>query len=75
MGLVERLAVARASGITVKEWASRNGVPISTAFHWASTPAFREAVVKHREELARATISRVAERVASGMFSEPVLVA
>jgi hypothetical protein len=72
MGLVERLAIARASGITTKAWAAANGIPISTAMHWAGTPAFREKVERHREELARCTIARVAEHVARGMLAGPV---
>ncbi len=72
LGLVERLAVARASGITVREFAETEGIPLSTCFHWAQSPAFREAVVKHREALATATISRVAERVARRMIPELV---
>ncbi len=74
MGLVDRLAIARASGITVKDWALANGVPISTAFHWAGTPAFRDKVDRHREALAAATIGHVAERVARRMIAEPVAV-
>jgi hypothetical protein len=72
MGLVERLAVARASGITVREFATQNKIPLSTCFHWAQTPAFREAVLKHREALAAATISRVADHVARRMIAEPI---
>ena len=72
MGLVERLAIARAGGITVAAWAKANHVPVSTAFHWAGTPAFREKVERHREELARCTLKCLAERVAHDMFAEPV---
>ena len=72
MGLVERLAVARAGGVTVKAWAKANGVPCSTAFHWCNSPAFRGKVERHREELARATIVHLAAHVARGMLPEPV---
>ncbi len=75
MGLVERLAVARASGITVREFSAREGIPVSTCFHWAQSQTFRESVVRHREALAAATIGHVAERVARRMIAEPVAVA
>ncbi len=70
LGLVERLAVARASGITVREFAETEKIPLSTAYHWCNSQAFREAVIRHREALAAATIVSLGERVAKRMIPE-----
>jgi hypothetical protein len=48
------LAIALASGRTVKEWADENGVPERTAYSWSCSPD----VVDRVEDIRRAIVDR-----------------
>jgi hypothetical protein len=73
-------AIARGESITA--WASRNGVPRSSAFRWAQDPRVRRAVEAWRRRALDRTIGRLASlalkaadginRLAKGAESESV---
>ena len=66
-GLIDQMAIARASGVPVAVWARENRVSVSTAAHWEMEPIFRRRVTRLRRELARQTISLLAERLAGAI--------
>jgi hypothetical protein len=69
-GLVDQLALARAAGVPISVWCAQFGVPVSTAYHWAGSGAFKLAVVRYHKELARKTLDRYADRLARNTTHE-----
>jgi hypothetical protein len=57
-----KLALAIARGESVTEWASENGVPKRTAFHWAGDVKVRKAIEKWRRQALSQAIGRMAAR-------------
>jgi len=56
------LAVAIAEGTPVEKWASTNGVPERTAYHWAAQPEVRAEVESIRRRALDEAIGRLAKR-------------
>src|SRR5262249_55571283 len=64
-GLKSKLALAVASGKSIKNWARANGVAVRTAHFWTQDPAFRSQVAKLRNRLLDRAIGVLARRVAA----------
>jgi len=56
------LAVAIAEGTAVEKWASTNGVPERTAYHWAAQPEVRAEVESIRRRALDEAIGLLAKR-------------
>jgi transposase-like protein len=58
---IELLALAVASGLTVRAWAETNGVVPRTAYRWSGRPDFKARVIELRREIIRAVIGELTE--------------
>jgi len=56
------LAAAIAEGTAVEKWASSNGVPERTAYHWAAQPEVRAEVESIRRRALEEATGRLAKR-------------
>jgi len=56
------LAAAIAEGTAVEKWASSNGVPERTAYHWAAQPEVRAEVESIRRRALDEAIGQMAKR-------------
>lgn len=77
VNLVEQLAVGLASGLSIRTWSQRHGVPTPTAHAWARTvPGFKAKVEAHRRVLVKRELELLADHAALRTFSpgrnEPV---
>jgi len=59
-GRIEALALAVATGSTVRGWAKAHCTPERTAYEWASKPAFKARVGELRAELVNRALGRLA---------------
>jgi hypothetical protein len=57
-----RLALAAAQGASVAAWARANGVPLETAYAWASEPEVRATVESCRRRTLDRAVGRMARR-------------
>ena len=62
--LLEQLAVGRAAGLSVHEWADRHGVSLATAYRWQALPGFAARVLAHRKILVRQELAELAKHAA-----------
>jgi hypothetical protein len=70
-GLINRLALSRAAGVTVSDWANANGVPVSTAAGWCHSADFQRSVRRYRKELSTAMVARIADELTDRSAAAP----
>jgi hypothetical protein len=57
--LLDELATAIATGVTVRAWAKHKGIPERTAYDWARMPGVREQVAQIRRRFIDATVGKL----------------
>ncbi len=66
--MVEQFAIGLASGLSVREWATRHGVPLPTAYRWRqAAPGFKARVESHRKILVKRELEAIADHAAQRM--------
>jgi hypothetical protein len=58
----DRLALALAKGVSIRAWASKNNVPQSTVYRWASEREVRKAVEFQRRQLIDRAVGKMTDR-------------
>src|SRR4051794_11535443 len=58
---IETLALALATGSTVKAWCEATGTPLRTAYGWTAAPEFRARVDELRRQLIAVTLAKMVD--------------
>lgn len=57
--LLESLALAYASGTTIKAWADANQISPNTCYHWTKDAEFKRLVAEYRSQMIQACLGQL----------------